>query len=212
MSEASRAAMRGGHPRKYVPSWTLNAVKKILLHACCAPCAVSCLERLRSLDYDTTLFFSNANLAPMEEWRRRLDAVRQLAQRVQVPLLEDETSHAEWLDAVRGFAREPEGGERCRRCFAYSLARTRDRARALAMEGFTTSLTVSPHKRSQVIFDVGRALAPDHFLALDFKKNNGFLRSVERARQYGLYRQDYCGCEFSLAASRVRRPGGERKA
>jgi predicted adenine nucleotide alpha hydrolase (AANH) superfamily ATPase len=173
-------------------------VKRILLHVCCAPCASHCIEALRP-DWDITLFFSNSNIHPREEYGRRLESARVLARRVSLPLVEDAYDHAAWREWVAGLEREPERGRRCARCFEFSLRRAAGRCRELGLDGFTTTLTVSPHKASPVVFGVGRALGP--FLPVDFKKRDGFRRSMALSRAYGLYRQSYCGCEFRETAS-----------
>ncbi|MBP5321912.1 MAG: epoxyqueuosine reductase QueH, partial [Kiritimatiellae bacterium] len=117
--------------------------------------------------------------------------------------------HAEWLETVaKGFEQEPEGGARCARCFRYSLTRAAALRARHGCDLFTTSLTVSPHKSSPTLFAVGREVDAEHFLPIDFKKKNGFLDSIRRAAEYGLYRQNYCGCEFSLAAQRKEVPHG----
>jgi predicted adenine nucleotide alpha hydrolase (AANH) superfamily ATPase len=178
---------------------------RVLLHTCCGPCASHAVEELRRLGHEVTLCFSNANLAPPEEYERRLAAARQLAAQMQAPLLVDPPDHDAWRAAVQGFEDAPEGGERCLRCFQYSLARVQALAVAQGFDAFTTSLTISPHKRSAAIFEIGRRLDPGRFLAVDFKKGNGFVRSTALAKAGGLYRQDYCGCEFSLAGRDARR-------
>lgn len=170
----------------------------LLLHTCCAPCASHCVLALRELGHCVTLFFSNANIAPQDEFLKRLQAVRILAERWQVPLLIDEPDHAAWLDqAAKGFEREPEKGARCERCFRYSLDRTQAAMARGGFDGFTTTLTVSPHKHTPTLFQVGRSLDAERFLAIDFKKNNGFQHSLQLTAELGLYRQNYCGCEFS---------------
>ena len=170
----------------------------VLLHTCCAPCASQCVSVLRELGHAVTLFFSNANIAPEAEYLRRLDAVHTLADRWALPLVIDETSHEDWLSQVAaGFEAEPERGARCGRCFRYSLSRAYQAMEAQGLDAFTTSLTISPHKPSPLIFEIGRSLAPSRFLAIDFKKNDGFRQSVQLAAGMGLYRQVYCGCEFS---------------
>ncbi len=175
---------------------------KILLHACCGPCASACVERLREAGRDVTLFFSNANIAPEEEYLRRRDAARHLAEIVGIPFVEDTgVSHAEWLEKVaKGLEKEPEGGARCRKCFAFSLARAAAYAKEHGFESFTTSLTVSPHKRSETVFEAGREAGGASFAEENFKKRDGFKRSTVLAAEYGLYRQKYCGCEFSMRA------------
>ncbi len=175
---------------------------RVLLHTCCGPCASHCIFALREKGCDVTLFFSNANIAPPEEFERRLEAARVLAYATSTPLVVDEPDHGEWLKTVAtGFEGECEGGKRCERCFRYSLRRTADAARAGGYDGFATSLTVSPHKRSETVFEAGREAGGDLFMSENFKKKNGFLHSLELARRYGLYRQNYCGCEFSMRQS-----------
>lgn len=169
----------------------------VLLHTCCAPCASACVERLRAERHEPTLFFSNSNIGTPAEFSRRLEAVRQLAGLLQVPLLVDDTDHGAWRAAVRGCEGQPEGGARCRLCFAFSLRRTAARAEQLGLRHFTSSLSISPHKCSATIFSEGRAAGGERFLAIDFKRRDGFRRSVALARDYGLYRQNFCGCEFS---------------
>lgn len=173
------------------------SARRVLLHACCGPCASHAIEELRRQGYAVTLCFSNANIAPPEEYARRLDAARQLAAETRALWIVDPPDHAAWLEAVRGWEKDPEGGERCRLCFRYSLRRVHAIAVARGFDAFTTSLTISPHKRAETLFAIGREIDPVRFLALDFKKNDGFHRSVTIARERNLYRQNYCGCEFS---------------
>ena len=170
----------------------------LLLHACCAPCASHCVLALRERGHDVTLFYANANIAPRDEFLRRLDAIYILADRLNVPVLPDEPDHADWLDRVAtGFERAPEKGARCERCFRYSLTRTREAMQARGFDSFTTTLSVSPHKHSPTLLKIGRELDAEHFLAADFKKEDGFARSLRLAAEFGLYRQRDCGCEFS---------------
>lgn len=172
---------------------------KVLLHTCCAPCASHCARTLLDDGHDVTLFYSNANIYPQEEWEKRLESVQRLAAHYTIPLLVDRPTHKEWLEHVAlGYENEPERGIRCTRCFQYSLARTYAKALEDGFDLFTTCLTVSPHKAAKQIFEVGKALSATQFLALDFKKNNGFKHSLELSAELGLYRQSYCGCEFSM--------------
>ena len=167
----------------------------VLLHSCCGPCASACVPRLKEGGHAVTMFFSNSNIDTREEYGKRLDAARKLAAAEGVELVADAYDHAEWLREVAiGFEDEPEKGRRCERCYRYKLARTAAYAAANGFEAFTTSLTVSPHKPSAKIF---AALAHPQFLKEDFKKREGFKLSVKRAAELGLYRQAYCGCEFS---------------
>jgi len=168
--------------------------KRILLHVCCAPCATHAVERLRD-EHDVTLFFSNSNIHPRDEYEKRLAQARKLAERTDCPLVEDTYAHEDWLAFVAGLEAEPEKGQRCLKCFEYNLARAAEFAHRNGFDGFTTTLTISPHKSSTDLFRIGAALGD--FLAVDFKKRDGFRRSIELSRQYDLYRQGYCGCEFS---------------
>jgi len=172
---------------------------KVLLHTCCAPCTTHCIEVLRKLGHEPVLFFSNANIFPAEEYNKRLQEVVKLAGITDVPLIVDEVDHVDWLTKVAaGFENSPEKGERCRRCFRYSLQRTYNRMKENGFDAFTTTLTVSPHKISQVIADIGKETSECSYLDVNFKKQNGFKRSLELSNEYKLYRQSYCGCEFSM--------------
>lgn len=167
---------------------------RLLLHVCCAPCATAPVERVKQ-DHDVTLFFSNSNIRPPSEYDKRLLETRKLARLTDLRLVADAYRHDAWQEAVRGCEEEPEGGERCRRCFRFSLARAARYAEAHDFDAFSTTLTVSPHKSSRLLIEIGSGLPL--FLPLDFKKQDGFKQSLELSRKYGLYRQDYCGCEFS---------------
>ena len=174
----------------------------VVLHACCGPCASACVPRLAASGHEVTMLFANSNIDTQEEFDRRKSAAETLARADGVRFAALAYDHEEWLrEVAAGFEHEPEKGERCARCFRYNLAKAAKYAAENGMEAFTTSLTVSPHKSSRVVFDAGRAAAADEggaaFLEEDFKKKDGFLLSTERATRLGLYRQDYCGCEFS---------------
>lgn len=168
---------------------------KILLHTCCGPCASGCIPRLKELGHEVTLFFSNSNIDTAEEFEKRLAAAAKLAAAENVELIADPFNHENWLKEVAaGLESEPEKGMRCRKCFRYNLLKTAKAAQSGNFDGYTTSLTVSPHKPSPLVF----SQAPTReFLPIDFKKNEGFKKSLERSRQLSLYRQTYCGCEFS---------------
>lgn len=174
----------------------MNEEKRpVLLHTCCANCAAACIEQLMEEHHDVALFYTNSNIDTEEEFNRRRDDVRRLAQLTGTPLYEDKYRHDLWLKAVKGFENEPERGKRCRHCFEFNLARTAEQAGKLLFPCFTTTLSVSPHKTSRMIFEIGQYMKG--FLPIDFKKNGGFKRSIELSKEHGFYRQDYCGCEFS---------------
>jgi predicted adenine nucleotide alpha hydrolase (AANH) superfamily ATPase len=178
-----------------------TAAKRLLLHVCCAPCSTAAIERLRTR-YAVTGFFSNSNIAPEPEYWRRLQEAERIAGEMQIPFVVDTYDHAAWLECIAGYENEPEGGTRCERCFAFSLSHAADYARQHGFDLYTTTLTISPHKDSATIFRVGRDQGP--FLAVDLKKKEGFKRTLELSRQYELYRQAYCGCEFSRAQAQHR--------
>ncbi|MBQ4199985.1 MAG: epoxyqueuosine reductase QueH [Kiritimatiellae bacterium] len=191
-------------------------MSKVLLHTCCGPCASACAPVLREQGHDVALFFSNSNIDTEEEFVRRLENARVLGKADGVEVVADAYDHGDWLEHVaKGFEDEPEKGARCARCFRYSLARAAAYAAAHGYDAFTTSLTVSPHKVSKTVFEAGEdaawsasakscggsAAAVPAFLKVDFKKKDGFLRSLRRSAELGLYRQPYCGCEFSRRKS-----------
>ena len=168
---------------------------KILLHVCCAPCSTSVVERLIGQGYEVIMFFSNSNIFPEEEYLKRLAEARKLSEILHLELIEDTYDHLSWIRDIRGFEDEPEGGTRCLKCFEYTLGRASSKAETLKCQGFTTTLTVSRHKSSQNIFEAGRCYL--NFMPVDFKKQDGYARSLVLSKQFNLYRQGYCGCEFS---------------
>lgn len=177
-----------------------GSVQRVLLHVCCGPCAAGCVDRFPP-GWSPVLFYSNSNIATIDEYRLRLEQVRILASARGLPLVEEAYDHAAWRAAVAGLEAEPEGGARCARCFRFSLARAAARAAATGCARYTTTLTVSPRKRSADVIDAGRATSgAAGFWELDFKKGGGFARGVAVSRSLGLYRQTFCGCEFSKEA------------
>ena len=166
----------------------------LFLHICCAPCGGGCVGRPEMIDPErkVVLFYSNSNLDSKEEFEKRLAPVRSLAEFYGLELIVDPYDHAAWLEAVKGMENEPEGGGRCRKCFKYNLERT---CKAAGENGFATTLTVSPRKKSSVIFEIGEAW--NNFEKIDFKKKDGYLTGRNFALEHGFYRQNYCGCEFS---------------
>lgn len=179
----------------------MGAEKKILLHACCAPCSSACVERLLEEGYKVALFYSNSNIAPQSEYYKRLMEAKKLADILGIEFIEDEQNHEEWLEYIRGLEDEPEGGKRCMKCFAYRMARTSKEADKKGFSLFSTTLTLSPFKSSKMIFEIGKAFVK--YLPFDFKKKDGFKRSLELSKKYNLYRQNYCGCEFSMRGKKT---------
>ena len=175
--------------------------KKVLLHACCAVCSAYPIEKLREMGFEPVLYFFNPNIFPEDEFKRRLSELETYAKKKNVELIVDKQDSEGWYTAITGLEDEPERGKRCRRCFEYRLLFTALKAFQLEYDYFTTTLTVSPHKQSKVIFEVAFELAQKYeliFLDIDFKKENGFLKTMQIAKEENFYRQNYCGCEFSM--------------
>ncbi len=174
--------------------------KATLLHVCCGPCASACVPRLKDDGREVTMLFANSNIDTAEEFERRRAEAERLAVHDGVAFASLPYDHADWLEKVaRGYEDAPEKGARCERCFRYNLGKAAEWAAAHGFDSFTTSLTVSPHKPSAMVFAAGREASAGgpSFLECDFKKREGFKLSVARAKELGLYRQTYCGCEFS---------------
>lgn len=182
--------------------------RRILLHVCCATCAVGALERLRGMSYNVTLFFSNSNIYPFEEHERRLNDVVRLALETHTTISTDEYRHDEWLSRIKGLEDEPEKGLRCSKCFEFNLAAAARHARQEEIRQFTTTLTTSPHKVSDQVFGAGANFP--RFVPFDFKSYGGFQRGLRLSHKYGFYRQNYCGCEFSMPGRRDM-PGGQSR-
>ena len=176
---------------------------KVVLHTCCGPCASACVPRLLEDGHEVTMLFANSNIDTREEFEKRFHEAEKLAKVDGVKIVALPYDHDEWLrEVAAGYENEPEKGARCARCFRYNLAKAAAYAKANGIESFTTSLTVSPHKVSSMIFAAAKSLPSSlfplpSFLEIDFKKREGFKLSVKRAEELGLYRQSYCGCEFS---------------
>lgn len=176
----------------------MNPSPPLLLHVCCAPCASACVERLLAEERKVTLYYSNSNIVSEAEYQKRLDCVEQLAAYYHLELVTDPYDHEAWKKHVAeqtGFESAPEGGVRCVKCFEWSLGRSAALAQSRNMN-FSTTLTVSPHKDSSLIFSIGSHWS--HFEPYDFKKKDGFKRSLDLSAQFGFYRQAFCGCEYSL--------------
>ena len=172
----------------------------LLLHACCAPCTTSPVERLRG-EYDVTAYFYNPNIHPREEYDRRLDETRRYCEEISIPLVVGPCDVENWDKLTAGLEDEPEGGERCTVCIGMRLEQTARYAAANGFDRICTVLTVSPHKNADLVARLGEQAASRElvlFLPRDFKKKDGFRRSLELSRQHHLYRQHYCGCRYSI--------------
>ncbi|MBI4454169.1 epoxyqueuosine reductase QueH [Candidatus Woesearchaeota archaeon] len=206
---------------------------KLLLHVCCACCSTAVIQQLKE-DYDITLFFSDSNIYPVEEYKKRLENAKIIAKLLKLEIVEDEYNNNGWDKFVskagtnppdyisrvsinqlnyisktdtniQDYKEMPEGGQRCNFCFKYNLTRTAEFAKHSHkpnhFEVFTTTLTVSPHKNHVVINKIGKLLEEKYgirFLESNFKKQDGFRISTELSKKYNLYRQNYCGCRYSM--------------
>lgn len=180
----------------------LGKGKKLLLHACCAPCSTACLERLVP-DFTTTVFFYNPNMDTEEEYIKRAEEERRFLKEAYggaVGLIEGDYGNADFCRIAVGEENAPEGGSRCLKCFDLRLSRTAKFAAENAFDCITTTLTVSPYKNAPLLNEIGERVAKEYgveWIYCDFKKKNGFLRSTELSEKYELYRQNYCGCIYS---------------
>lgn len=180
---------------------------RILLQSCCGPCSTYVLECLTE-HFDVSVLYYNPNIYPKEEYERRLFyqkiAIENTEKKHSIELLASRYDPERFYQAVKGYEDAPEGGARCAECFRLRLEETAAKALEKGFDFFATTLTVSPHKNAQVINRIGMDLEKKYgirFLPSDFKKKNGYKKSVELSEEYGLYRQNYCGCEFSLRQS-----------
>ncbi|MFA6106592.1 MAG: epoxyqueuosine reductase QueH [Patescibacteria group bacterium] len=172
---------------------------KLLLHICCIGCGAFVSQSLKD-EFKITLFYYNPNIFPVEEYEKRLEETRRIAKKFRLPLLAGEYDHKKWLKKIKGLEKEPEKGKRCLVCYRDRLTMAARTAKEKGDDFFTSTLTVSPHKDAKAINAIGRKLEKKYkvkFYEADFKKNDGFKKSCALSRELDLYRQDYCGCEFS---------------
>lgn len=181
-----------------------NQKPRLLLHACCGPCSTSVLEYLTP-HFDVTVFFYNPNIMPKDEFIKRETTLKTVIEHFDgVKFISPEQDESEYIPLVAGHEQDTEGGERCSICFALRLEKT---AQYLAahkdqFDFFATTLTVSPHKNAPLINKIGGEIAAKYdvkYLASDFKKRNGYLRSIQLCKEWGIYRQTYCGCRLNAS-------------
>lgn len=179
----------------------------LLLHCCCAPCSSYVLEYLADY-FSITVFFYNPNLFPRDEYyKRKEELIRFIGEmpfKNPVRYLDCDYRHEEFLELCGGFADDPEGGRRCALCFRQRLSATAKAAADGGFDCFTTTLTISPLKNAEVLNSIGQKCADEYgsrWLPSDFKKKGGYQRSIVLSKEHGLYRQDYCGCEFSIRSN-----------
>lgn len=179
----------------------------LLLHSCCAPCSSYVLEYL-SQYFKITLFYYNPNISPKEEYLKRVEEQKRLISQLPVKntlnFIEGEYKPQDFYEIAKGLEDTPEGGERCFRCYRLRLERAAKLAAELNMDYFTTTLSISPYKNAQKLNEIAQELSQIYFvknLPSDFKKKEGYKRSIQLSAQYDLYRQNYCGCIFSKQVS-----------
>ena len=176
---------------------------KLLLHACCAPCSSAVLERLSSY-FKISIFYYNPNITEEEEYQKRIQELKKFVSKYEtkypVDIIEGKYEPDKWWKISQGLENEPERGKRCYKCYQLRLEETARIADELNFPYFCTTLTLSPHKNANWINEIGELLDSNyqsHYLYSDFKKKNGYKRSIELSKEYDLYRQDYCGCIYS---------------
>jgi predicted adenine nucleotide alpha hydrolase (AANH) superfamily ATPase len=181
-----------------------SMLKKMLLHVCCANCALYPYETLKN-NFDVTLYFYNPNIDPKEEYYKRLDHAKKAAEKYGLTLIEGHYDKNTWLDMTYDYKDNPEGGDRCGICFYMRLEKTAVFAAENDYVIFATTLSVSPHKNSKIINSTGKMLSEKHeieFFEADFKKQDGFKRTMQLSKELQLYRQNYCGCIYSIRAAK----------
>ncbi len=177
----------------------LDDHNKLLLHSCCGPCSSSVIERLRDY-FDITVIYYNPNIEPKEEYEKRKSEQLRLLNELGIKFMDIDYLNNEYHKKIKGYENEPENGLRCPLCFELRLDKTASKAKENNFDFFGTTLTVSPHKNSKIINEIGLKLEERYgvkFLLSDFKKEDGYKRSIELSKKYDLYRQDYCGCLYS---------------
>lgn len=181
------------------------AKPRLLLHMCCAPCSTHVINLLRE-SYEVVAFFYNPNIHPRKEHASRFEESVAFTKKVRIPLHDEAYDPKEWFGRIKGHEDEPEGGERCKKCYELRLEKTAEKASREGFDVFTTTLTISPHKKADIINGIGKKLAQRYgvsFLEADFKKRDGFKKSVELSRWHGLRRQNYCGCIYSKKKKKI---------
>ena len=183
---------------------SLDNKKSLLLQVCCAPCSSYCIEYLRNY-FDITILYYNPNISPVEEYSKRLEEVKRFVNSFEpsIKLLECNYDGDKFDDMAKGLEDIPEGGSRCYKCYKLRLEETARIAKENNFDYFGTTLSISPYKNAAWLNEIGKSLEDKYnisYLYADFKKKNGYKRSIELSNEYNLYRQDYCGCIYSKFA------------
>lgn len=187
----------------------IGKIPKLLLHSCCAPCSSYCIEYL-SKYFDITLYFYNPNISKKEEFNKRANELARLVDSMPltrpINVIIEQYEPNEFYEIAKGLENEPERGKRCEECFKLRLERSAQYARKNNFDYFTTTLSISPHKDAQLLNEIGKDFSRKYnipYLFSDFKKKNGYKRSIELSTEYHLYRQNYCGCIYSYKESLI---------
>lgn len=181
-----------------------DGVKRLLLHSCCAPCSSYCLEYLSEY-FEITVFYYNPNIYPEEEFYFRASEqerfISELESKNKISFIQGEYDKDRFYEIAKGLESEPERGKRCHKCYELRLREAGLLAKKLGFDYFTTTLSISPQKDAAKLNEIGGKLASEigvSYLFSDFKKKNGYLRSTEISKEHGMYRQNYCGCVYSM--------------
>lgn len=172
----------------------------LLLHSCCAPCSSSVIERLKD-NFNLVVYYYNPNIFPNSEYIIRKEEQKRYLESLNIPFIEGNYDKQSFYDAIEGLENELEGGKRCYECYKFRMNSCAKLCKDMNFEYFCTTLSVSPHKNSTYINEIGEELENKYgvkFLHSDFKKRQGFLRSTQISREQNFYRQNYCGCEYSI--------------
>lgn len=183
---------------------SLDYKPTLLLHSCCGPCSSACIERLKDY-FKITVIYYNPNIEPLAEYEHRKSEQMRLLKELDIAFLDCDYDNGVFRNLTKNLSLEPEGGKRCAVCFGIRLKQTAVVAKENNFDYFGTTLTVSPHKNSQLINKIGEKIGEKigiKFLYSDFKKKDGYKRSIELSKEYNLYRQNYCGCLYSKEGDR----------
>jgi predicted adenine nucleotide alpha hydrolase (AANH) superfamily ATPase len=173
----------------------------VILHICCGVCAAGAADVLLKEGHSVTGYFYNPNIYPEEEYRLRLEAARRTAAKLKLELAAGPYDVEDWNSAAAALGGEPEGGARCSICYRLRLEKTFGFMQERGADAFTSTLTISPHKSAAEINHIGVAIGGNSFMSRDFKKQDGFKKAIGLAKSWGIYRQNYCGCIYSLQAT-----------
>lgn len=183
----------------------LKKKEKLLLHSCCAPCSTACIERLKDY-FDLTVYYYNPNMDSQKEYDLRRAEQQKYCEKEKVEIIAEDYLGDQYQKVVVGLEKELEGGKRCEKCFYLRLEKTAQKAKELGYTFFATTLTVSPLKNARLLNELGYEIAKKYdicYLPTDFKKQGGYLRSIELSKQNELYRQNYCGCIYSKEQRKI---------